>query len=423
VRYLFGEVMYGGHITDPWDRRITSTYLEVLLNPNLIDEQTDFMLCPGLKPLLEGEYADYRQYVEDQSPPESPLLFGMHPNAEISLLNSLCENLFYTIMSIGGGGGGGGGSSKEDIVSELQVQILEILRDDFVMLEIRSRVKDKGAPYVVFVLGEIERMNKILSLMRVQLNELALGLSGALNISDSMDKLITAMFMNQVPPIWLKTCGQIGPTGTYNRKSLSSWYADLQNRWAQLEVWSSPDKPMENLPPSVWIAGCFNPMGFVTATLQVTARAEKLSLDMMRVHIECTDVYDTATVESQPESGGANIHGFFMENSRWDPEAPGTQDALEKDGIVPVNPISSTRGSLVDSKPKELYPVMPMLHLTGRTVDTSVPDSSVIDGRFVCPFYTTTIRGPTFVFAGGLRTNCDPKKWIIQGAALVMQPD
>ena len=31
VRYNLGEVMYGGHITDPWDRRITSTYLDILL--------------------------------------------------------------------------------------------------------------------------------------------------------------------------------------------------------------------------------------------------------------------------------------------------------------------------------------------------------------------------------------------------------
>ena len=54
VRYLFGEVMYGGHITDPWDRRITSTYLEVLINPDLIDEKTDFKLAPGLRPLLHG---------------------------------------------------------------------------------------------------------------------------------------------------------------------------------------------------------------------------------------------------------------------------------------------------------------------------------------------------------------------------------
>jgi len=423
VRYLFGEVMYGGHITDPWDRRITATYLEVLLCPELVDEKTDFVLAPGLKPLLEGEYQDFRQYIEDASPPESPLLFGMHPNASISLLNSLAEGLFTSILAVGGGGGGGGGGqSKEEKVAALQESIIEELREEFVMVEIRMRIKDKGAPYVVFVLQELERMNKICTLMRVQLNELALGLSGALNISDSMDALITAMFMNVVPPIWLKTCGQIGPTGTYNRKSLSAWYSDLKLRWAQLEDWSAPTKPVEDCPPSVWIAGCFNPMGFVTATLQVTARAKALSLDQMRVHCECTDVYDISTVESQPEIG-AHIHGFFMENARWDAEAPGTTDMLENDGVVPVDAVSSTKGSCVDSRPKELYPVMPMIMLTGRTVDKAVPQEMNTFGRYICPFYTTTIRGPTFVFSGPLRTNVDPKKWILAGACLVMQPD
>ena len=429
VRYLFGEVMYGGHITDPWDRRITSTYLLIMINPDLVNEKTDYVMAPGIKPLLEGNYEDYRNYVEEASPPETPLQFGMHPNAEISLLNSLCENLFEVIMSMGGGaGGGGGGMTKEEKVSEVQVAILESLRDDFVMLEIRNRIKDKGAPYVVFVLGELERMNKILSAMRSQLNELALGLSGALNISDSMDALITSIFINAVPPNWLKTCGQIGPTGTYNRKNLSSWYADLTLRWAQLEVWSGPEKPVENLPPSVWIAGCFNPMGFVTATLQVTARAKKLSLDQMRVHIECTDTYcalgpvNPEVVEGQPDDG-AHIHGFFMENSRWDGEAPGGKDEYEESGQVTPHEICSTRGSVVDSKPKELYPLMPMLHLTGRTVVDAVPEDREFKGRFICPFYTTTIRGPTFVFAGPLRTNIDPKRWIICGSALVMQPD
>jgi dynein heavy chain len=431
VRYLFGEVMYGGHITDPWDRRITSCYLDILLCPDLIDEKTDFEMCKGLKPMLEGNYKDYQNYIENESPNETPIQFGMHPNAEISLLNALCENLFFSILSIGGGGGGGGGGqTKEEKVSDLQVEIIEALRDDFVLLEIRNRIKDKGAPYVVFVLGEIERMNKILSLMRTQLNELALGLSGALNISDSMDALITAMFMNQVPPIWLKTCGQIGPTGTYNRKTLSSWYEDLKLRWKQLEVWSDQStdlkpmtgKPVEALPASVWIAGCFNPMGFVTATLQVTSRAKKLSLDQMRVHIEVSRVMDTSEVEVQPDDG-AHIHGFFMENSRWDMDAPGCKDSLELEGTVAVDEINSAHGSVVDSRPKELYPVMPMLILTGRTVENAVPEDRVTAGRFVCPFYTTTVRGPTFVFAGGLRCNIDPKKWIIAGSCLVMQPD
>jgi len=422
VRYLFGEVMYGGHITDPWDRRITSTYLEVLLNPDLVDEKTDYLLAPGFRPMLEGKYSDYRTYIEEASPPESPLLFGLHPNAEISLLNSLGDGLFFTILSVGGGGGGAGGESKEDKVSAIQVSILEDLREDFLMLEIRLRIKEKGSPFVVFVLQELERMNKIVGAIRSQLNELALGLSGALNISDAMDALISAIFMNQVPPNWLKTCGQIGPTGTYNRKNLSAWYSDLQLRWAQLEDWAAPTKPVEVLPPSVWLAGCFNPMGFVTASMQVTARAKMLSLDQMRVHCEFTTVMPAdikAEVESQPEDG-VHIHGLYMENARWDPEAFGIPDDLE----VALGVKEVPNGSMADSKPKELYPYMPMIHLTSRVVDEAVPqEGAQCGGRFICPFYTTTVRGPTFVFAGPVRTNTPPNRWILAGASLVMQPD
>lgn len=43
LRYLFGDIMYGGHITDGWDRRTNSTYLEVLIKPELL--QPHFNLC------------------------------------------------------------------------------------------------------------------------------------------------------------------------------------------------------------------------------------------------------------------------------------------------------------------------------------------------------------------------------------------
>ena len=35
LRYIFGEIMYGGHITDAWDRRTCNNYLLVILNPDL----------------------------------------------------------------------------------------------------------------------------------------------------------------------------------------------------------------------------------------------------------------------------------------------------------------------------------------------------------------------------------------------------
>ena len=41
LRYLFGEIMYGGHITDPWDRRCENTYLEVLLGEHTVEVSVD----------------------------------------------------------------------------------------------------------------------------------------------------------------------------------------------------------------------------------------------------------------------------------------------------------------------------------------------------------------------------------------------
>ena len=36
LRYLFGQIMYGGHITDDWDCRLCKTYLEVFMSPEQV---------------------------------------------------------------------------------------------------------------------------------------------------------------------------------------------------------------------------------------------------------------------------------------------------------------------------------------------------------------------------------------------------
>ena len=45
LRYLFGEIMYGGHITDDWDRRLCRTYLQEFMNQEMFD--TTIYLAPG----------------------------------------------------------------------------------------------------------------------------------------------------------------------------------------------------------------------------------------------------------------------------------------------------------------------------------------------------------------------------------------
>ena len=40
LRYLFGDIMYGGHITDDWDRRLCRTYLSEYMKPELVSLHT-----------------------------------------------------------------------------------------------------------------------------------------------------------------------------------------------------------------------------------------------------------------------------------------------------------------------------------------------------------------------------------------------
>jgi len=393
IRYNFGEIMYGGHITDPFDRRITNTYLEVLLEPKLLDAASDHELAPAYKALREGSFEDYKKNIEEALPVESPLLFGLHPNSQISLLQTQAANLFEQIivLSGGGGGGGGGGKSKEAVAGDTVEFIQGKLPDIFSMLDIKSKL---GAvtPYIVCGLQELERCNGILAEMARALAELALGLAGSLNISDVMDALIIDLSLNKVPNLWLKLCGQVGPTGAYNRKSLSAWFLDLLQRVKQLKMWGEQALV---LPKSIWIAGLFNPMGYVTACMQVTARAKGLPLDSMTVHTEVT-TFDFETVTAQPEEG-TYVHGFFVEGARWD----------------------KANNCLADSFPKELHPALPVMFIKGVT-----RDEVVTEGVYQCPVYTTTIRGPTFFFRAPLRTGDAPAtKWILAAVCLLCQPD
>jgi dynein heavy chain len=63
-------------------------------------------LAPGFRAPLPHDLGFLREYIETSLPAESPVVYGMHPNAELSLLTSLGETLFTTIIDVTGGGAG-----------------------------------------------------------------------------------------------------------------------------------------------------------------------------------------------------------------------------------------------------------------------------------------------------------------------------
>ena len=98
LRYLFGEIMYGGHITDDWDRRLCKVYLEEFMHPDQLDGE--LMLAPGFVTPPNTDYVGYHNYINNNLPPESPHLYGLHPNAEIGFLTATSEKMFKTVFEL-----------------------------------------------------------------------------------------------------------------------------------------------------------------------------------------------------------------------------------------------------------------------------------------------------------------------------------
>jgi dynein heavy chain, axonemal len=201
LKYIFGEIMYGGHITDRWDRRTNNEYLNCLLQEAIL---AGGELIPGFKCTSEGDFFGYTQYINSQMPHESPILFGLHPNAEIDFLTAEQFFLFSTIQELTGGKSGGGGSGgKDEVVAAAINDFLTRLPENFNVFDINLRITDK-TPYLVVLMQEIERMNTLTSEIRRSLVEAKLGLEGALNISDAMEALMLSLTLNRIPANWVK---------------------------------------------------------------------------------------------------------------------------------------------------------------------------------------------------------------------------
>jgi dynein heavy chain len=88
LKYIFGEIMYGGHITDNLDRRTNATYLEKLIKPEILQQMNLTMWHPGFKSPdpMKFDRERYENFIETGLPMEVPEMFGLHKNAEIGYL-------------------------------------------------------------------------------------------------------------------------------------------------------------------------------------------------------------------------------------------------------------------------------------------------------------------------------------------------
>ncbi|XP_043973511.1 dynein axonemal heavy chain 11 isoform X1 [Gambusia affinis] len=380
LRYLFGEIMYGGHITDVWDRRLCKTYLQEFINPNMFE--AELFLCPGFLAPPVLDYAGYHVYVDENLPPENPVLYGLHPNAELECLTATSENMFRSLWELQHQDSfrrDEATESTDEKIMAIIEDILEKLPEEYNVSEMMGKTTERS-PYVLVCFQECERMNLLVAEIKKSLSELDAGLKGELSISSSMERLQSALFNDFVPDSWTRLAYP-------STKTLAEWLNDLMTSCHELDCWTQDFV----LPAVVWLSGFFNPQSFLTAVLQSIARKNQWPLDKMTLTVDVTKKMKEDF--GHPPREGAYIHGLFMEGARWDIESSIISEAFLGD----------------------LTPAMPVLYVR------AVPaEEQELRNTFECPVYRTKQRGSTYVWAFHLRTKEPPPHWVVAGVALLL---
>ncbi|XP_019728452.1 dynein heavy chain 11, axonemal isoform X3 [Hippocampus comes] len=378
--YLFGEIMYGGHITNIWDRRLCKAYLQEFMHPKMFDGE--FYLCPGFMAPPFMDHSGYHTYIDEHLPPESPTLYGLHPNAELECLTLTSDNLFKTLLELqpqDSSRGDGAVLSTEEKVKSIIEDLLDKLPEQYNMAEMLVKATERS-PYVSVCLQECERMNLLLGEIMASLNELDLGLKGELTISSTMETLESALFNDAVPDSWARLSYP-------SSKTLTRWFSDLNCSCRDLDSWTQDLVQ----PAVVWLSGLFNPQSFLTAILQTIARKNQWPLDKMTLTADVTK--KTKDDFGHPPREGAYIHGLFIEGARWD-----TQSGVIAEAVL-----------------RDLTPPMPVLYVR------AVPaEEQELKNTYECPVYRTKHRGSTYVWTFYLRNRQPPAKWILAGVALLL---
>nr|KAF6469270.1 dynein axonemal heavy chain 11 [Molossus molossus] len=373
--------MYGGHITDDWDRKLCQVYLEEFINPSLVEDE--LMLAPGFAAPPNLDYSGYHQYIEEMLPPESPALYGLHPNAEIEFLTVTAHTLFRTLLEMQPRKALGSeeqAQAAEDKVKNILDDILEKLPEEFNMVEITQKTTNRS-PYVLVCFQECERMNLLLREIRGSLQQLELGLKGELTLSPSVEAHQSALGYDTVPDTWSK----LAYPSTYG---LAQWFNDLLLRCRELDTWTQDLA----LPAVVWLSGLFNPQSFLTAVMQATARKHAWPLDKMCLTVDVTK--KTKEEYGHPPREGAYLHGLFMEGARWDTQA----------------------GSIAEAHLKELTSAMPVICVKAIPVERQETKHT-----YACPVFKTKMRGPNYVWTFRLRSQEKTAKWVLAGVALLLE--
>ncbi|KAM6325251.1 LOW QUALITY PROTEIN: dynein axonemal heavy chain 1 [Podargus strigoides] len=393
LKYTAGEINYGGRVTDDWDRRCIMSILEDFYKPEVLVPEFVYSESGIYKQISTSSDLDgYLQYIKSLPLNDSPELFGLHDNADITFAQNESFALLGAITQLQPKTFTVGGRSREELVEETAKVILEKLPAPMDVQEVIHKYPLLYEESMNTVLvQEVIRYNKLLEVIVQTLKDLLKALKGLVVMSSQLELMASSLYNNAVPEMW-------NAKAYPSLKPLASWVNDLVQRIEFLQKWIS-----HGIPPVFWISGFFFPQAFLTGTLQNFARQSIISIDTITFSFKV--MKESVSELTRHPDKGCYIHGLFLEGARWDPAA----------------------FQLAESRPKELYTEMAVIWLL--PVPNRKPPAT---GVYLCPIYKTLARAgvlsttghsTNYVIAVEIPTDKPQKYWIKQGTALICALD
>ena len=393
LKYLIGEAMYGGRVSDNDDRRVLRTYLDEYIGDFIFDEFGRFWLYHhhGVKTTLpretNGDVTYYRSIVEAFPDVQSPTVFGLSANADISYHTDRTRQLWTDLVRLqtqsSGGGAAGGGPSREMLVQKIVDDLRERIPEPFDVQKIKKGIS-QPEPLQLVLHQELDHWNRLVRFMTASLSELDKALSGEVGFSSDLEALADALYNGQLPPSWARLAPQ-------TEKRLGHWMEGFVERHRQYRLWTETGTPTV-----LWLSGLHVPETFLAALIQTACRREGWPLDKATLSTDVTNITDPDAIISPPEMG-CYVRGLYLEGAGWD--------------------LDGRR--LTKQKPKETLTPMPIIRLL-----PEASRESIDRGVYRAPVYVTQRRrdamGKGHVFDADLRSDEHASHWTLQGVALVL---
>ncbi|KAF5830619.1 hypothetical protein DUNSADRAFT_14266 [Dunaliella salina] len=208
LRYLIGEAMYGGRVSDSFDRRILTTYLDEYMGDFLFDTFQPFSFYQhkdvNISVPPTGPRELYVQAIDSLPLVQTPEIFGLHSNADISYYTNATKAIWADLMDLQPRtGGAGAGVSREDFIAGVARDIQSKIPQRFDLPLLKKEI-GVPSPTQVVLLQELERWNNVLVVMSQSLRDLQRALVGDIGFSSALEELSTSLFNGKLPVMWAR---------------------------------------------------------------------------------------------------------------------------------------------------------------------------------------------------------------------------